>query len=146
MWEICFFDKLLLKSRQTVSICWSCCRLWDFLLKSLKSRHKWPSYYHISLQLLGGCAPQTPCLSLSISRTTFKYLATALSADLLSLHLVTFLMFFILVRIFSLSSAPAHRFFPGLKLHEAIRTAHWRTMASFTTPFFLHVYACAQIT
>ena len=47
---------------------------------------------------------------------------------------------------FSLSSAPAHRFFPGLKSHETIRTAHWRTMASFTTPFYLHVYACAQIT
>ena len=28
------------------------------------------------------------------------------------------------------------RFFPGLKSHEAIRTAHWRTMALFTTPFF----------
>ena len=25
---------------------------------------------------------------------------------------------------FSLSSAPAHRLFPGLKSHEAIRTAH----------------------
>ena len=36
---------------------------------------------------------------------------------------------------FSLSSVPAHRFFPGSKSHEAIRTAHWRTMASFTTPF-----------
>ena len=47
---------------------------------------------------------------------------------------------------FSLSSAPAHRFFPVLKSHKAIRTAHGRTMASFTTPFFLHVYACAQIT
>jgi len=37
---------------------------------------------------------------------------------------------------FSLSSALAHRFFPGLKSREANRTAHWRTMASFTTPFF----------
>ena len=37
---------------------------------------------------------------------------------------------------FSLSSAPAHRFFPCSKSHEAIRTARWRTMASFTTPFF----------
>ena len=27
-------------------------------------------------------------------------------------------------------------FFPGLKSHEVIRTTHWRTMASFTTPFF----------
>jgi len=47
---------------------------------------------------------------------------------------------------FSLSSAPAHRYFPGLKSRGAIRTAHWRTMASFTTPFFLHMYACTQIT
>ena len=47
---------------------------------------------------------------------------------------------------FSLSSALAHRFFPGMKSREAIRTAHWRTMASFTMPFFLHMYACAQIT
>ena len=30
-------------------------------------------------------------------------------------------------------------FSPGLKSHEAIRTAHWRTMASFTTPFFWRV-------
>ena len=37
---------------------------------------------------------------------------------------------------FSLSSALAHRFFPGLKSRETIQTAHWRTMASFTTPFF----------
>jgi len=37
---------------------------------------------------------------------------------------------------FSLSSAPAHRIFPGLKSHGAIRTAYWRTMASFMTPFF----------
>ena len=37
---------------------------------------------------------------------------------------------------FSLSSAPAHRFFPCSKLHEAIRTTHWGTMASFTMPFF----------
>ena len=37
---------------------------------------------------------------------------------------------------FSPSSAPAHRLFPGLKSHEAIRTAQWRTMASFTTPIF----------
>jgi len=36
---------------------------------------------------------------------------------------------------FSLSSAPAHRFFPGLKSREAIRTAHWRTMASFRRHF-----------
>jgi len=43
-------------------------------------------------------------------------------------------------------SAPAHRFFPGLKFQEAVQIAHWRTMASFVMPFFLHMYACAQIT
>ena len=50
---------------------------------------------------------------------------------------------------FPLNSAPANRFFTGLESHEVVRTAHWRTMASFATPFFfifLHVYACAQIT
>jgi len=47
---------------------------------------------------------------------------------------------------FSLSSALAHHFFPGLKSHEAIQTAHRRTMASFTTQFSFPVYACAQIT
>jgi len=35
-----------------------------------------------------------------------------------------------------MSSALAHPFFPGLKSRKAIRTAHWRTMASITTPFF----------
>ena len=43
-------------------------------------------------------------------------------------------------------SGPAHHFFPGLKSHETIRTAHWGTMVSLRTPFFLHVYSCAQIT
>jgi len=36
---------------------------------------------------------------------------------------------------FPLSSAPAHHLFPGLKSHEAVWTAHWRTMASIATPF-----------
>ena len=34
----------------------------------------------------------------------------------------------------------------GLKSHEAVWTTHWRTIASFAMLFFLHVYACAQIT
>ena len=40
----------------------------------------------------------------------------------------------------------SHCFFPGLKSYEAFWTTHWRTMASFATPCFLHVYTCAQIT
>ena len=37
-------------------------------------------------------------------------------------------------------------FFTALKSHEGVRTSHRRTMASFALPFFLHLYACAQIT
>jgi len=39
---------------------------------------------------------------------------------------------------FSLSSVPAHCFFPGLKSHEAIQTAHWRTRISH--PLCEHLY------
>jgi len=46
---------------------------------------------------------------------------------------------------FSPSSAPAHRLFPGFRSHEAVWTAHWRTVASFATPFSFHVYECAQV-
>ena len=47
---------------------------------------------------------------------------------------------------FSTEQCTSPSLFPGLKSHEAGKTAHWRTMASFVMPFSLHVYTCTQST
>ena len=42
----------------------------------------------------------------------------------------------------------AHCFFTTLKPHEAVQTGHWRTMASFASPFssLACMHACTEIT
>jgi len=70
----------------------------------------------------------------------FFFLSSSLSDELLRNKVTLDDGFLTKQQRFTLSSAPAHRFFATLKSHEAVQTGHWRTMASFTMPFSLLVW------